>query len=99
MNGAERAVPAVLLIGGFIPVGLMLVGLVALEVRATRSAHPLDVRHVVENRAAGRAYDAFVSLPQIAHALARRPPESVAIIAASIVVLLTTSPTVHRDSL
>jgi uncharacterized membrane protein len=84
MSGAERAVPAVLLIGGFVAVGLMLVGLVALEVRATRSAHP------VENREAGRAVDVFVSLPQIAHTLARWPPEPVAIIAAGIVVLLAT---------
>ena len=89
-RAAERAVPAVLLVGGFVAVGLMLAGLVALEVRATRSAHPLDVRHVVENREAGRAVDVFVSLPPIARALTRWPPEPVAVIAAGIVVLLAT---------
>ncbi len=90
MNGAERMVSALLLIGGFVAVGLMLVGLVALQVRAARTAHPLDVRHVVEHREAGRSVDVFVSMPQIAHALARWPPQPVAIIAAGIVVLLAT---------
>ena len=74
MNGAERMVAAMLLIGGFVAVGLMLVGLVALEVHAARTAHPLDVRHVVEHREDGRAVDVFVSVPQIAHTLARWPP-------------------------
>lgn len=90
MNGVERAVSRVLLLGGAAAVALMLAGLVGLEVRAALTVHPLEVAHVLENRAAGRSVDVFVSLPQIAHALGRWPPEPVAVIAAGIVVLLAT---------
>ena len=90
MSGVERATSRILLIGGSLAVALMLVGLVALEVRATRTAHPLDVAHVVENREAGRSVDDFVSLPQLARALGRWPPDPVAVITAGIVVLLAT---------
>ena len=90
MNDVERAVSRVLLIGGSLAVAVMLVGLVALEIHASRTAHPLDVAHVAENREAGRASDVFVSLPQIGRALAHRPPDPVAIITAGIVVLLAT---------
>ena len=90
MNGAERAVSRILWIGGAVAVALMLAGLVGLEGRAVRTAHPLDVAHVVENRAAGRSVDVFVALPQIGRALRRWPPEPVAVIAAGIVVLLAT---------
>jgi len=86
----ERAVSRVLLLGGSVAVALMLVGLVALEVRAMRTAHPLDIAHVVENREAGRSVDVFVSLPQVARALRHRPPDPVAIITAGILVLLVT---------
>lgn len=90
MINVERAVSRVLLIGGSLAVMLMLVGLVTLQIRAARTAHPLDVAHVVENREAGRSVDVFVSLPQLARALARRPPDSVALITAGIVLLLAT---------
>jgi uncharacterized membrane protein len=86
----ERATSHILLLGGTLAVALMLVGLVALEVHAARTAHPLDVAHVVENREAGRSIDVFVSLPQVARALGRWPPEPVAVIAAGVVVLLAT---------
>ena len=86
----ERAVSRVLLLGGSVAVALMLVGVVALEVRAMRTAHPLDIAHVVENREAGRSVDVFVSLPQVARALRHRPPDPVAIITAGILVLLVT---------
>jgi len=86
----ERATSRILLLGGSLAVALMLVGLVALEVHAARTAHPLDVAHVVENREAGRSIDVFVSLPQIARALGRWPPDPVAVITAGIVVLLAT---------
>ena len=86
----ERAVSRVLLLGGSVAVAVMLVGLVALEVRAMRTAHPLDIAHVVENREAGRSVDVFVSLPQVARALRHRPPGPVAIITAGILVLLVT---------
>jgi uncharacterized membrane protein len=90
MSGVERATSRILLLGGSLAVALMLVGLVALEVRAARTAHPLDVAHVVENREAGRSADVFVSLPQLARTLGRRPPDPVALITAGIVVLLAT---------
>ena len=90
MSGAERAASRILLLGGFVAVALMLVGLAALEVRAARTAHPLDVAHVVENRAAGRSVDVFVSLPQIGHALHRWPPDPGGVIAIGIVALLAT---------
>jgi len=86
----ERATSRILLLGGSLAVALMLVGLVALEVRAARTAHPLNVAHVVENREAGRSIDVFVSLPQIARALGRWPPDPAAVITAGIVVLLAT---------
>jgi len=86
----ERAVSRVLLLGGSVAVAVMLVGLVALEVRAMRTAHPLDIAHVIENREAGRSVDVFVSLPQVARALRHRPPDPVAIITAGILVLLVT---------
>ena len=86
----ERAVSRVLLLGGFLAVALMVSGLAALEIRALRSAHPLDVAHVVENRQAGRSVDVFVSLPQLARALARWPPSPLAVIVVGIVVLLAT---------
>jgi uncharacterized membrane protein len=85
-----RAVSRILLLGGAIAVMLMLTGLIGLEVRAARTAHPLDVAHVVENRMAGRAVDVFVSLPQIGRALRGWPPAPVAVIAAGVVVLLAT---------
>lgn len=90
MINVERATSHILLLGGTLAVALMLVGLVALEVHAARTAHPLDVAHVVENREAGRSIDVFVSLPQVARALGRWPPEPVAVIAAGVVVLLAT---------
>jgi len=90
MINVERAVSRVLLIGGSLAVVLMLVGLMTLQIRAARTAHPLDVAHVVENREAGRSIDVFVSLPQLARALGRRPPDPVAIITAGIVLLLAT---------
>lgn len=90
MSHIERAASRILLLGGSLAVALMLVGLVTLEIRAARTAHPLDVAHVVENREAGRSIDVFVSLPQLARALGRRPPAPVAIITAGIVVLLAT---------
>jgi uncharacterized membrane protein len=90
MSAVERLTARILLLGGSLAVALMLVGLVALEVRATRTAHPLDVAHVVENRQAGRPADVFVSLPQLARVLGRRPPDPVAVITAGIVVLLAT---------
>ena len=86
----ERAVSRVLLLGGFLAVALMISGLAALEIRALRTAHPLDVAHVVENREAGRSVDVFMSVPQLARALARWPPSPLAVIAAGIVVLLAT---------
>jgi uncharacterized membrane protein len=85
-----RAVSRILLLGGAVAVALMLTGLVSLEVRAVRTAHPLDVAHVVENRAAGRSVDVFVSLPQLGRALRAWPPAPVAVIAAGVVVLLAT---------
>ena len=90
MSGVERAASRVLLVGGSLAVAVMLTGLVALEIRAVRTAHPLDIAHVVENREAGRSSDVFVSLPQLARALRRRPPDPVAVITAGIVLLLTT---------
>ena len=90
MINVERATSHILLLGGTLAVALMLVGLVALEVHAARTAHQLDVAHVVENREAGRSIDVFVSLPQVARALGRWPPEPVAVIAAGVVVLLAT---------
>ena len=86
----ERAVSRVLLLGGFLAVALMITGLGALEIRALRTAHPLDIAHVVENREAGRSVDVFVSVPQLARALARWPPSPLAVIVAGIVVLLAT---------
>ena len=87
---AERAVSRVLLLGGFLAVAVMIGGLAALEIRALRTAHPLDVAHVVENREAGRSVDVFMSVPQLARALARWPPSPLAVIAAGIVMLLAT---------
>jgi uncharacterized membrane protein len=87
---AERAVSHVLLLGGFLAVTLMIGGLAALEIRALRTAHPLDIAHVVENREAGRSVDVFVSVPQLARALARWPPSPLAVIVLGIVVLLAT---------
>jgi len=86
----ERAVSRVLLLGGFLAVTLMIGGLAALELRALRTAHPLDIAHVVENREAGRSVDVFVSVPQLARALARWPPSPLAVIVLGIVVLLAT---------
>jgi uncharacterized membrane protein len=90
MSGAERAVSRVLLLGGSLAVALMLLGLLALEVRAARTAHPLDIAHVVENREAARSVDVFVSLPQLGRALRRHPLDPVAVITVGIVVLLVT---------
>lgn len=87
---AERAVSHVLLLGGFLAVTLMIGGLAALEIRALRTAHPLDIAHVVENREAGRSVDVFVSVPQLGRALARWPPSPLAVIVLGIVVLLAT---------
>jgi uncharacterized membrane protein len=78
------------LLGGFLAVTLMIGGLAALEIRALRTAHPLDIAHVVENREAGRSVDVFVSVPQLARALARWPPSPLAVIVLGIVVLLAT---------
>jgi len=86
----ERAVSRVLFLGGFLAVALMIGGLAALELRALRTAHPLDIAHVVENREAGRSVDVFVSVPQLARALARWPPSPLAVIVVGIVVLLAT---------
>ena len=86
----ERAVSRVLFVGGFLAVALMIGGLAALELRALRTAHPLDIAHVVENREAGRSVDVFVSVPQLARALARWPPSPLAVIVVGIVVLLAT---------
>jgi uncharacterized membrane protein len=83
----ERAVSRVLLLGGFLAVTLMIGGLAALELRALRTAHPLDIAHVVENREAGRSVDVFVSVPQLARALARWPPSPLAVIVLGIVVV------------
>ena len=80
----ERAVSRVLFLGGFLAVALMIGGLAALELRALRTAHP------VENREAGRSVDVFVSVPQLARALARWPPSPLAVIVVGIVVLLAT---------
>jgi uncharacterized membrane protein len=90
MNDAERAVSRVLLLGGSLAVTLMLLGLAALEVHAARTAHPLDIAHVVENRQAGRSVDVFVSLPQLGRALRRHPSDPVAAITVGVVVLLAT---------
>jgi len=90
LRRVERLVARILLAGGGVAVACMLVGVVALEIRATRTAHPLDIAHVVENREAGRAVDVFVSLPQLAHALQRQPPDPVAVITSGVVVLLAT---------
>jgi uncharacterized membrane protein len=90
MIGAERAVSRVLLLGGSLAVTLMLLGLVALEVHAARTAHPLDIAHVVENRQAGRSVDVFVSLPQLGRALRRHPSDPAAAITVGVVVLLAT---------
>ena len=89
----ERAVSRVLLFGGFLAVALMIGGLATLEARALRTAHPLDIAHVVENREACRSVDVFVSVPQLGRALRRWPPSPLAVITAGIVVLLAT-PTV-----
>jgi len=86
----ERAVSRVLLLGGFLAVALMIGGLVALEIRALRTAHPLDIAHVLENRDVGRSVDVFVSMPQLGRALRRWPPSQLAVITAGIVVLLAT---------
>lgn len=90
MMDVERAVSRVLLLGGSVAVTLMLLGLLALEVRAARTAHPLDIARVVENRAAGRSADVFVSLPQLGRALVHRPLDPVAVITVGVVVLLGT---------
>jgi uncharacterized membrane protein len=90
MTGAERAVSRVLLLGGSVAVALMLLGLLALEIHAVRTAHPLEIAHVVENREAGRSVDVFISLPQLGRALRRRPLDPVAAITVGVVVLLAT---------
>lgn len=90
MSGAKRLVSRILLAGGLMAVPLMLAGLLQLEVRATRTAHPLDVAHAAANRAAGRSVDVFVSLPQIGRGLHGWPPSPTAVIATGIVVLLAT---------
>jgi uncharacterized membrane protein len=90
MSGAERAVSRILLLGGLVAVALMLAGLMELELRARGTARPLDVAHIADNRAVGRAVDVFVSLPQIGRGLSGWPPAPVAVIAAGIVVLLAT---------
>jgi uncharacterized membrane protein len=90
MSAVERAVSRILLAGGLLAVALMVAGLLELEVHAMRTAHPLDVAHAAANRAAGRAVDVFVSLPQIGQGLRRWPPSPAAVIATGIVVLLAT---------
>jgi uncharacterized membrane protein len=89
-HAAERLVSRILLLGGLVAVLLMLVGLIGLEWPAAHAVGGPDAAHVVENREAGRATDAFVSLPQVGRALRRRPPAPSAVIAAGIVVLLAT---------
>ena len=89
-HAVERLVSRVLLVGGLVSVLLMLVGLAGLEWAGAPAAGGHETVRVAENRAAGRATDAFVSLPQLGRALRRRPPEPSAVIAAGIVLLLAT---------
>ena len=89
-HGTERLVSRILLLGGGAAVALMLVGLVGLEWPDAPTSHRREAAHVLENRAAGRSADVFVSLPQLGRALRRRPPEPAAVTAAGIVVLLAT---------
>ena len=86
----ERLVSRVLMLGGVLSVAAMVIGLVGLEAHAIRTGGSLDVPRVVANRAAGRAVDVFVSLPEAARALTRWPPDPLAGIAAGLVGLLVT---------
>jgi uncharacterized membrane protein len=87
---AEVLVARLLFLGGVVSVALMLAGLVDLEIRTATSSRSIDVARVVENRQVGRSVDVYVSLPQLARALRRRPPDPVAIITTGIVLLLLT---------
>ena len=87
---AEALVARLLFLGGMISVTLMLTGLVTLEIHATAGGHAVEIPRVVENREAGRSADVFVSLPQLARALRRWPPDPIAIITAGVVMLLLT---------
>jgi uncharacterized membrane protein len=81
----ERLVARVLMVGGAVSVAIMVLGLVVLESHALATGTRLEVP-----RADGRAADVFVSIPQIARALAQWPPDPLAGIALGLAVLLLT---------
>jgi uncharacterized membrane protein len=87
---AEALVARLLFVGGVVSVGLMLLGLVDLEVHAAVGQRAVDIARVIENRQAGRAVDVYVSVGQVARALGRWPPDSTAIMTLGVVVLLLT---------
>lgn len=85
----EGLVARVVFLGGVASVVLMLAGLIAVETHAVALRESVMPR-VLENRAAGRSVDVFVSLDQLGRAMTRWPPDPVAVMTAGIVLLLVT---------
>jgi uncharacterized membrane protein len=87
-SAVERLVARALLWGGLLSVSLMLGGLVVYAAQGQPEAR--DVVRVLHNRQAGRAVDVFTSLGDVRRALARRPPDALAIATLGLVCLLVT---------
>ena len=86
----EGLVARLVSFGGVASVALMLIGLLAIEIHALALRQPIEAPRIAENRDAGRSVDVFVSVPQLAHALRRWPPDPVAAMTLGIVMLLIT---------
>ena len=84
----DRLIGRILMVGGLLSIALMLAGLVIYAAHGHPQAREL-VR-VVHNREAGRAVDVFTSLGDVRRALARRPPDPLAVTALGLVCLLVT---------
>jgi uncharacterized membrane protein len=84
----ERLLARVLLLGGVLSVSLVLGGLVVYAVQDHPEAR--EIVRAVKNREAGRAVDVFTSLGDVRRALARHPPDPLAVTALGLVCLLVT---------
>ena len=82
----ELIIARILSFGGLFSVALMLGGLVFYAAQGHPQAR--EIVRVMHNREAGRAVDVFTSLGDVRRALARRPPDPLAITALGLVGLL-----------
>jgi uncharacterized membrane protein len=84
----ERVVSRVLFLGGVVSVAILVVGIVMYAL--TGAGHTPDLYRSLRHQAAGQPTAVYSTLGEIAHGVAKDPPDPIAVLALGLVVLAAT---------